>query len=311
MDEFGAPRPGQGGLPWRVRAGVFVRRHRLAPYLLLAPALAGVGWLIVWPTIQLGLFSFQNYGIEQLAGVAPAQWVGLANFTATFHDPEFWVSLRNSVGFAAIVVPLTLVTGTCVGLLLNRLGPRMSVVVSTTTLLAWATPTVAATVIFYWLFNPDGGVADWALAQLPGWLGGGAATWAGFNWMSSALPVYTVATLLLCLAGLPVHRGERARRAQDRAGRTARGREGGRRHPVAGVLEDHLPTAQTDLPGAAAPVGDLGLRGVHPALHTDRLAVPTWMSTTSCIYVYQRAFSIAAELRPGRRPGAGASPPSC
>ena len=200
---FGAPQPGQDDLPLRVRAGVFVRRHHLAPYLLLAPALAGVSWLIVWPTIQVGLFSFQNYGILQVAGVAPAQWVGLANFNITFSDPEFWLSLRNSCVFAAVVVPLTLVTGTCVGLLLNRLGRRMSVLVSTTTLLAWATPTVAATVIFYWLFNPDGGVVDWALARLPGWLGGGAATWAGFNWMTSALPVYTVATLLLVWQGFP------------------------------------------------------------------------------------------------------------
>jgi ABC-type sugar transport system permease subunit len=191
------------GLPAGARIGTFVRRHRLAPYLLLIPALIGVGWLIVWPTIQVGLFSFQNYGILQLAGVAPTQWVGLANFTTIFKDPEFWVSLRNSCVFAAIVVPLTLATGTCVGLLLNRLGRRMSVFVSATTLLAWATPTVAATVIFYWIFNPDGGVADWALARLPAWLGGGAATWAGFNWMSSALPVYTVATLLLVWQGFP------------------------------------------------------------------------------------------------------------
>jgi ABC-type sugar transport system permease subunit len=208
-------RPGQLGRSWDrapqdpagpaagARIGTFVRRHRLAPYLLLIPALIGVGWLIVWPTIQVGLFSFQNYGILQLAGVAPAQWVGLANFTTIFKDPEFWVSLRNSCVFAAIVVPLTLVTGTCVGLLLDRLGRRMSVFVSATTLLAWATPTVAATVIFYWIFNPDGGVADWTLARLPAWLGGGAATWAGFNWMSSALPVYTVATLLLVWQGFP------------------------------------------------------------------------------------------------------------
>jgi ABC-type sugar transport system permease subunit len=199
----GVARPGLDDLPLRVRAGVLVRRYRLAPYLLLAPAVAGVGWLILWPAIQVGLFSFQNYGLLQLAGVAPAHWVGLANFTTTFSDPEFWLSLRNSVLFAVIVVPLTLVTGTCVGLLLNRLGRRMSVLVSTTTLLAWATPTVAATVIFYWLFNPDGGVADWALTRLPGWLGGGAATWAGFNWMSAALPVYTVATLLLVWQGFP------------------------------------------------------------------------------------------------------------
>ena len=38
--------------------------------------------------------------------------MGLGNFTATLHDPEFWLSLRNSVLFAAVVVPLTLVIGT-------------------------------------------------------------------------------------------------------------------------------------------------------------------------------------------------------
>ena len=208
-------RPGQLGRSWDrppqdpaglgsgARIGTFVRRHRLAPYLLLIPAIIGVGWLIVWPTIEVGLFSFQNYGILQLAGVAPTQWVGLANFTAIFKDPEFWVSLRNSCVFAIIVVPLTLVTGTCVGLLLDRLGRRMSVFLSGCVLLAWATPTIAATVIFYWIFNPDGGVVDWALARLPVWLDGGAATWAGFNWTSSVVPVYTVATLLLVWQGFP------------------------------------------------------------------------------------------------------------
>jgi len=63
VDESPAPRPVQEDLPWRVRAGVFVRRHHLAPYLLLAPALAGVAWLILWPAMQLGVFSLQNYGI--------------------------------------------------------------------------------------------------------------------------------------------------------------------------------------------------------------------------------------------------------
>src|SRR5262249_27090698 len=110
----------------------------------LIPALIEMGWLIVWPTIQVGLFSFQNYGILQLAGVAPARWVGLANFITIFKDQEFWLSLRNSCAFAAVVIPLTLVTGTYVGLLLNRLGRRMSLIVSASTLLAWATPPVAA-----------------------------------------------------------------------------------------------------------------------------------------------------------------------
>ena len=41
---------------------------------------------------------------------------------------------------ALVVVPATLIVGTIVGLLLNRLGKKMSVFVSTAALMAWATP---------------------------------------------------------------------------------------------------------------------------------------------------------------------------
>jgi ABC-type sugar transport system permease subunit len=179
-----------------------VRRHRLAPYLLLLPSLAAVGVLILWPTIQIAVFSLQNYGLPQVSGALPAQWTGLSNFSAIVKDPEFWVSLRNSCLFAVVVVPLTLIAGTCVGLLLNRLRRGMAALVSTTALLAWATPTISATVIFFWLFDPDGGVVDWTLARLPHWLVG-STNWAGFNWTNAPVPVYTVLTLLLIWQGFP------------------------------------------------------------------------------------------------------------
>jgi N,N'-diacetylchitobiose transport system permease protein len=181
---------------------MFVRRHKLAPYLLLLPSLGIVGLLIAWPTIQIGVFSFQNYGLPQVTGAEPVQWIGLANFTSVLTDQEFWLSLRNSVLFAVAVVPLTLIAGTVVGLLLNRLGRWMAAFVSTTALLAWATPTISATVIFFWLFNPDGGIVDWVLSRLPGFLGG-SPSWAGYSWTNASLPVYTVLTLLLIWQGFP------------------------------------------------------------------------------------------------------------
>src|SRR5580698_7664700 len=98
--------PGGGPAGQRSRAGAFVRRHKLAPYLLLAPALIGIALVLLWPLVQVVLYSFQNYGLPQLTGAAPAQWVGLGNFTSTFSDPEFWVALRNTVMFAVVVVPL-------------------------------------------------------------------------------------------------------------------------------------------------------------------------------------------------------------
>jgi len=196
----GAPSGAPPGL--RQRASVFIRRHRLAPYLLLLPSAAVIGALVLWPTIQIAEFSFQNYGLQQEVGTAPTQWVGFANYSNILHDPEFWLSLRMSVLAAAVMVPLTLIVGTLVGLLLSRLGPKMAAFVSSVSILAWATPAVSAAVIFVWLATPDGGVVDWFLTQVPSWLGGGAQ-WAGFSWTNAALPAYTLATALVVWTGFP------------------------------------------------------------------------------------------------------------
>jgi ABC-type sugar transport system permease subunit len=187
----------------RDKLGGFVRRHKLAPYLLLGPALIGIALVLLWPLIQVGIFSFQNYSLMQITGAAGTQWVGFANFTATFKDPEFWMSLRTTVLVAAVVVPLTLILGTIVGLLLNRLGKKMSIFVSTAALMAWATPPISAAVLFYWLANPDGGVVDWALSKLPHWLGGGAH-WAGYNWTTNgAFQAYIVISILVIWQAFP------------------------------------------------------------------------------------------------------------
>jgi len=190
-------------VPVTTRLSVFVRRHKLAPYLLLLPALAGIAVVLLWPLIQVAIYSFQNYGLPQVTGALPTDWVGFANFTTTFHDPEFWLSLRTSVLFALVAVPVTLVVGTIVGLLLNRLGKKMSVFVSTAALLAWATPPVSAAVLFYWMFSPDGGVVDWALSKMPHWLVG-STNWAQFNWATTgALPAYTMIALLVIWQAFP------------------------------------------------------------------------------------------------------------
>jgi N,N'-diacetylchitobiose transport system permease protein len=183
--------------------GGFVRRHKLAPFLLIAPALAGIGLVLLWPLAQVISYSFQNYGLPQLTGAEPTQWVGFANFTQTFTDSEFWLSLRITVLFACVAVPLTLIVGTLVGLLLNRLGRVMAAFVSTTALLAWSVPPVAASVLFYWLFNPDGGLVDWTLSRMPHWLVG-STNWSGYNWTTNGpVQAYTVLLLLVVWQAFP------------------------------------------------------------------------------------------------------------
>ena len=197
-----APRHVKPPATLRQRGGQWIRRYRAAPYLLLLPSAAVIGALVLWPTVQIGMFSFQNYGLPQVLGVVPTQWVGFSNYSQILHDSEFWLSLRISLLFAVVVVPLTLIVGTLVGLLLSHLGSKMRTFVSGAALLAWATPVVSASVIFVWLADPDGGVVDWSLSKLPAWLGGGAH-WSGFSWTNSALPAYTLLTVLLIWTGFP------------------------------------------------------------------------------------------------------------
>jgi N,N'-diacetylchitobiose transport system permease protein len=195
--------PGSPPPTLRRRGALWIRRHRLAPYLLILPSAAVIAALVLWPAVQIGIFSFQNYGLPQLVGAAPTQWVGFGNYSQILHDPEFWLSVRLSVISAAVMVPLTLITGTLVGLLLARLGPKMAAFVSSVAVLAWATPAVSASVIFVWLATPDGGVVDWFLTKLPHWLGGGAH-WAGFSWTNAALPAYTLVTVLVVWTSFPL-----------------------------------------------------------------------------------------------------------
>src|SRR5579862_8081484 len=93
-------RAGAGPRGSSPRAGTgarWIRRHRLAPYLLMLPSAAVIAALVLWPAVQIGIFSFQNYGLPQLVGAAPTQWVGFGNYSQILHDPEFWLSLRLSV----------------------------------------------------------------------------------------------------------------------------------------------------------------------------------------------------------------------
>ncbi|HEY7489201.1 MAG TPA: sugar ABC transporter permease [Streptosporangiaceae bacterium] len=176
------------------------RRPAFGPYLLILPTLAVIGLLLFWPMIQIGVMSFQKVGNRQLAG-EPAESVGTKNFDQIFSDPLFWQSLRHTVYFAAVAVTLTLLVGTLVGLLLNRLGSRMSTFVAGGVMIAWATPPITAAIIFSWLFGSTGGLVNWFLDLLPNWLVGGG--WTDFNWFDRPLATYTVLTICVVWQSFP------------------------------------------------------------------------------------------------------------
>ncbi|GAA0220917.1 sugar ABC transporter permease [Actinomadura nitritigenes] len=176
------------------------RRPRFGPYLLIAPTVVVIAVLMFWPMIQIGIMSFQKVGNRQLRG-EPAESVGTGNFDTILKDPLFWAAFRHTVLFAVVAVTLTMVIGTLVGLLLNRLGKRMSSFVSGGVMVAWATPPVTAAIIFSWLFGSTGGLVNWFLDKLPDALVGGG--WNDYNWFATPLSTYTVLTVCVVWQACP------------------------------------------------------------------------------------------------------------
>ncbi|GIH98663.1 carbohydrate ABC transporter permease [Planobispora takensis] len=204
---------GGGNLPAPERSSKRSRRQAkpsglpgwVIPYVLIVPGLLVIAGLLLYPLIQMIIISFQKVGLRQIRGV-PADWVGGDNYTQVLDNEIFWSSLRNTVLFAVVTVTLTLVLGTAVGTLLNKLSKRMSALVIVGIMSAWAVPPVAQGVIWRWLFDADAGMINWGLNLLPDWFSEmlfGRSDWTGEPWLNDPLSLYIALIVCVVWASFP------------------------------------------------------------------------------------------------------------
>jgi multiple sugar transport system permease protein len=103
---------------------------------------------------------------------SPGPFIGAGNYGRLLTSADFAQSLANTIWFAGLTVPLGLVLAVLFAQLLNariwgRTGYRV------TYFLPYVTSTVAAAVVWRWIFQPRVGVANAVLA----WLGLPAQQW--------------------------------------------------------------------------------------------------------------------------------------
>ncbi|MFF9012935.1 carbohydrate ABC transporter permease [Streptomyces sp. NPDC014870] len=172
------------------------RRAALWPYLLVAPTVLGGALLLGYPLVRNLLISLQHYGMgELIRGGAP--FVGLANYRTVLADPEFWEVVRRTFWWTLINVVLIMVIGTLVALMMRRLGRRMRIVVTSGLVLAWASPVIATTTVFQWLFASRLGVVNWVLVRL------GFTSYEGYSWLADGTAAFTVLVLLVVWQSVP------------------------------------------------------------------------------------------------------------
>lgn len=171
-------------------------RKKLSVYLYFVPALGMLGFAVIYPWIWSFAISLCKWRIST---GKPPSFIGLDNYLWVLKDAGFHLSLRNTLKFVLISVPLQFFFGLLVAVLLNRkLRARRFLMVGV--LLPYMlTPTMVG-LVWKMLLNNSWGVINYYLRVLgigvPDWLGdpsvtmwtlGIIATWLHMPWCALML----------------------------------------------------------------------------------------------------------------------------
>jgi multiple sugar transport system permease protein len=130
------------------------------------------GWLFVLPaTALIVLFGIVPIGWVVLLSLqhndlltAPT-WIGLENYRTLVHDPVFRDSIRRTIVYTVLFVPISVGGALAVALLLHA-DIRFSRLYRTAVFVPVATSTVATGIIFNWLLDPTYGIANYLLGKV-------------------------------------------------------------------------------------------------------------------------------------------------
>ncbi|NBE97463.1 sugar ABC transporter permease [Nonomuraea sp. KC401] len=166
------------------------------PFLLIAPTVAGGAFLLVYPMLKAAVISFQHFRMGELIR-GGATFIGLENYAELLGGEEFWQVVWRTVVWTVVNVVLIVVLSTGVALMLARLRRGLRLAVMSALALAWATPVIAATTIFQWLFQSELGVVNWLLVTL------GFDSFQGYTWFADGTATFAVLVILVVWQSVP------------------------------------------------------------------------------------------------------------
>ena len=139
-------------------------------YGMILPLLAGLGVFYFYPVFKVFRDSLYNVGAFNRSS-----WAGLGNYTKMFQDATMWQSLGNTLMYAVLIIPLTVVLALIRAALLNtkikgRDVFRVIFFIPTVTMAA------AIAMVWRWIFNGDFGILNHLIKSVGGtpqpWLSG-------------------------------------------------------------------------------------------------------------------------------------------
>ncbi len=139
-----------------------LNKNKLYPYVLVAPALAVLAIILLYPMLTGFMLSFQNKVLTRPLNDA---WIGLDNYVKMFQDEVFWISLKKTLWWVFGSVSFQIVLGMITALLLNEKFP-LRFLARGLILIPWVMPSVVSGLMWSWIFDGTYGLANDILSRL-------------------------------------------------------------------------------------------------------------------------------------------------
>ena len=126
-----------------------MKKNNLKGWLYLLPALIFIGVFMVYPLIDVLVYSFEegyNFASQTYKGI------GLYNFSYVLHDPYFLQAVKNTFILVIITVPLSTGIALLISLALNSVN-KFKELFQTIFFLPYVTNTLAVGLVFMILFK--------------------------------------------------------------------------------------------------------------------------------------------------------------
>lgn len=140
------------------RAGLELKKN-WPGYLLLAPAVAAVLTLSIYPLFRGIYLSFVNYNLVRPKDSIFNTFAGLENYKNIFANKIFLQSIGNTVKWTLVNLVIQLVAAMLLALALNMKLKGRSVY-RTLILVPWAVPHAIAAMTFTFLYNANVGIIN-------------------------------------------------------------------------------------------------------------------------------------------------------
>jgi multiple sugar transport system permease protein len=150
------------------KRGSLLYRDSFWAIIMLLPNLIGFMMFLFIPIVAAFVLSFMEYDV-----ISPMKFIGLKNYIEMFHDPIVAETLRNTVVYTVITVPVGMALSLILALALdqNIAGRRIFRAVY---FLPSITSMVAVAVVWQWIYNPEFGLLNYLLSLFgidgPSWL---------------------------------------------------------------------------------------------------------------------------------------------